>query len=160
VFGDWTYADGEQKAAVLLARHPETNVMWAANDTMAMGALRAVKEKGASVLVGGMGGWPDALASIAGGGLAATAAGNFMIGAWSMVLLYDYHRGRDFAAHGGVNQTFNYVIVNRSNVARYDQLLMRRLNALDVSRYSKVLNPRPGPYRFSLADLVNGAKVR
>jgi len=28
VFGDWTFADGLQKAAILLARHPQANVVW------------------------------------------------------------------------------------------------------------------------------------
>jgi ABC-type sugar transport system substrate-binding protein len=159
VFGDWTYADGAQKAAILLARYPDTNVIWAANDAMAMGALRAVKNRGASVLVGGMGGWPDALASVADGGLAATAAGNFLIGAWAIVLLHDYHHGQDFAAHGGVAQTFDYFIVHRANLARYQEVVMKRLDALDVTRYSKVLHPSPGAYNFSLKDRVDDPKA-
>lgn len=61
VYGDWTYADGGQKAAFLLARYPDTNIIWSANDSMAMGALRAVQARGARVHVGGGGGWPDAL---------------------------------------------------------------------------------------------------
>jgi len=156
MFGDWTYNDAEQKASVLLERYPDTNIIWAANDAMALGALRAVKAKGAPVLVGGMGGWPNALVSVREGGLTATAAGGSLIGALATVLLHDYHRGRDFAGHGGLNQSFDQVIVHRQNLDRFDQVVMKGLNTLDVTRYSKFLNPAPGPYRFSLADLVNG----
>jgi len=160
VYGDWTRADGEQKASVLLARYPDANIIWAANDSMAMGALHAVQARGAPVLVGGGGGWSEALKSIAEGGLTATVAGNFTVGAWAMVLLYDYHHGRDFAPHSGVNLTFEQVVVHRDNVDRYQRVILNGLDSLDVGRYSKVLQPRSGPYRFNLADLVEGAKAR
>jgi ABC-type sugar transport system substrate-binding protein len=155
VFGDWSYADGEQKATVLLARYPDTNIVWAANDSMALGALRAVKARGLSVLVGGMGGWPDALSSVAEGGLAATAAGNFVVGPFAIILLYDYHHGSDFAMHGGVAQQIQYLIVSPDNVARYESVLMKRIDFVDFSQYSKALHPRPGPYDFNLKDLVD-----
>jgi len=59
-FGDWSYADGERKAAVPLSRHPDTNIIWGANGSMALGALRAVRARQARVLVGGIGGFWDA----------------------------------------------------------------------------------------------------
>jgi ABC-type sugar transport system substrate-binding protein len=153
VFGDWSYADGEEKATLLLARYPDTNIIWTASDSLALGALRAVKVRGGSVLVGGMGGWPIALSSVAEGGLTATAAGAFLIGAWAIVMLYDYHNGLDFAAYGGASQKFDYFIVSRENVAQYDDVVMQRRDMLDFRSYSKVLNPQPGPYDFSLKAL-------
>jgi ABC-type sugar transport system substrate-binding protein len=159
-FGDWSYADGEQKAKVLLSRYPDTNIIWAANDSMALGALRAVRARGAPVLVGGMGGWGDALVSVAEGGLAATAAGDYLIGAWAMVLLRDYHLGRDFAEYGGVNQKLDYLyIVNRANVDRFGEVIFKRGDALDFGVYSKLGSPRPGPYEFSLEHLLRNPEV-
>ncbi|HEU0201804.1 MAG TPA: ABC transporter substrate-binding protein [Burkholderiaceae bacterium] len=157
-FGDWSYADGEQKARVLMARYPNANIIWAANDSMALGALRAVKTRADSIRVGGMGGWPDALESIAAGGLAATAAGHYLIGAWAMVLLYDYHHGRDFAGNGGATQKLDYLfVVNRDRVARYNRLVFEQADALDFKAYSKVLRPRSGRYDFRLEPLLRGA---
>lgn len=157
-FSDWSSADAEAKAGVLLSRYPQANLIWAANDSMALGALRAVKARGANVLVGGTGGWPDALASLAEGGLAATIGSHFFIGAWAMVLLHDYHHGLDFAARGGVTQKLDYMlVVNRDNAARFDQAVYRRSGALDFSTYSKVLHPHAGPYDFTLAPLVRAA---
>jgi ABC-type sugar transport system substrate-binding protein len=153
VFADWTYADGLNKATLLLARYPNTNVIWTASDSLALGALHAVKTRGASALVGGMGGWPIALSSVANGGLTATAAGAFLIGGWSIVMLHDYHNGQDFAVHGGASQKFDYFIVSKENVARYDEAVMRRRDTLDFRSYSKALNRRPGPYDFSLKVL-------
>jgi hypothetical protein len=153
-FGDWGDADAESKAHVLLARYPQANVLWAANDTMALGALRAVEARSAHVLVGGTGAWPDALASMARGGLAASVGSHFFIGAWAMVLLHDYHRGFDFATEGGPLQKLDYMqVVNRDNAADYDRAVYRR-ESLDFRGYSKVLHPRPGRYDFRLGPLV------
>ncbi len=154
VFGDWTYAEGVNKATLLLARYPNTNIIWTASDSLALGALRAVKTRGASALVGGMGGWPIALSSVAEGGLTATASGAFLIGAWAIVMLYDYHNGQDFAAYGGASQKFDYFIVSSENVAQWDEVVMQRRGMRDLRSYSKVLNPRPGPYNFSLKALL------
>ncbi len=154
-FGDWSYADGEEKARVLLARYPEANCLWATNDSMAMGALRAVEARGAKVLVGGIGGWGDALVAVAEGRLAADTAGDYLIGAWAMVMLHDYHHGEDFAGHGGLNQSFDYLyVVNRETVGRYEEAVFKRGDALDFGVYSKLADRQPGPYRFSLERLV------
>ncbi|HEY9063973.1 MAG TPA: ABC transporter substrate-binding protein [Burkholderiaceae bacterium] len=152
---DWSGVDAESKAKVLLSRYPQANIVWAANDTMALGALRAVKATGGRLLVGGAGAWPDAIASIREGGLAATIGSHFFIGAWAMVLLHDYHHGQDFAAHGGPNLKLDYLyVVNRDNAAHYDQAVYKRDGALDFGIYSKVLHPRPGRYDFNLTPLL------
>jgi ABC-type sugar transport system substrate-binding protein len=155
VHSDWSYADGEQKANLLLARYPQANILWAANDSMALGALRAVAARRAAVRVGGMGGWQDALDSIAARGLAATAAGHYLIGAWAMVLLHDYHHGHDFAQHGGPTQVLDYLyVVTRQRVARYRQALFAPGAALDVRAYSRALHPGAGGYDFNLDRLI------
>jgi len=154
-FSDWGDADAESKADILLSRYPQANIIWAANDTMALGALRAVKARSAPVLVGGTGGWPNALTSLAEGGLAASLGSHFFIGAWAMVLLHDYHHGVDFAAHGGTTQKLDYMhVINRDNASRYDQAVYKRDGVLDFSVYSKALHPKLGPYDFNLAPLM------
>jgi len=154
-FGDWSDADGESKANVLLSRYPQANIIWGGNDSMALGALRAVKTRGARVLVGGTGAWPNALTSLTEGGLAASMGSHFFIGAWAMVLLHDYHHGVDFAEHGGTVQKLDYLhVVNRDNALQYDQAVYRRDGELDFSAYSKILHPRAGRYDFNLAPFV------
>lgn len=161
VHGDWSYADGEQKTRVLLQRYPELNVVWASNDSMALGAVRAAAAAGRRVLIGGMGGWGDALTSIAEGGLAATAAGDYLIGAWTAVLLHDYHHGHDFALNGGVRQTLDYLyVVQRGNVARYEQAVFKGVDRLNFAGYSKQRQGRRGPYAFSLEQLMAQSTAR
>ena len=156
-FSDWSDTDAESKASILLARYPQTNILWAANDSMALGALRAVKARGARVLVGGSGAWPSALASMGEGGMAASVGSHFFIGAWAMVLLHDYHHGQDFAAQGGAAQKLDYMyVVNRDSASRYDHAIYKRDRPLDFSVYSKVLHPKAGRYDFNLAPIVRG----
>ncbi|MBP0633567.1 MULTISPECIES: ABC transporter substrate-binding protein [unclassified Cupriavidus] len=155
VFSDWSRADSHQKARVLLARYPEANVMWAANDTMALGALDAVKLNNAHVLVGGMGALKEALESVIDGGLAGIVAGDYFVGAWAMVLLYDYHWGKDFAKHGGPRLKLDYLgIIERTNARRFADVVFRRIEAFDVRPYSKHLNQREGSYDFDLKHLL------
>jgi hypothetical protein len=156
VFGDWSYADSAQKARVLLARYPEANVIWTANDAMALGALSAVTERHAHVLVGGMGALQEALLSVTSGGLAAMVAGDYFMGAWAMVLLYDYHHGKDFAASGGVRLKLDYLsVIHRENAAQYYDAVFAHGQSLNFGVYSKCLYPRAGPYDFGLQRLLS-----
>ncbi|WP_120295950.1 ABC transporter substrate-binding protein [Paraburkholderia sp. BL23I1N1] len=158
VFSDWSFADSDQKARVLLARYPDANVIWAANDAMALGALDAVEARNARVLVGGMGALQEALARVADGGLAAMMAGDYFIGAWAMVLLHDHNQGKDFAANGGLRQKLDFLsVIHRENAARYADVVLRSGAILDFGLYSKTRSPRPGPYDFNLQYLLNTA---
>lgn len=157
--GDWSSDDAESKARVLVARFPEANIIWAANDTMALGALRAVTSSKPPLLVGGMGGSPDAVQSIANGGLAATAAGHYLIGAWTMVLLHDYANGTDFAAYQSTQMKIDHLyVLNRQNAAAYQNAIFANPESHDFRLFSKSARPRPGPYEFSLERLVRGAR--
>lgn len=157
-FSDWSAADAESKAAILLARHPQANVIWAANDSMALGAQRAVKASGARVLVGGTGAWPEALASMSEGGLAASVGSHFFVGAWVMVLLHDFHHGLDFVASMGAPRLKldHMQVVNRASAPHFDRAVYKRNKPLDFGVYSKVRNPRSGRYEFNLAPLLRG----
>jgi hypothetical protein len=80
---------------------------------------------------------------------------HFFIGAWAMVLLYDYHQGLDFAAHGGPALKLDYMqVVNRETAAHFDNAVYKRDGGLDFSIYSKVRHPGPGRYDFNLAPLL------
>lgn len=156
VFSDWSYGDSDQKARVLLARYPQANVIWAANDSMTLGALSGVKARNAHILVGGMGALPEALARVADDGLAAMVAGDYFIGAWAMVLLHDYHHGMDFAAYGGACQKLDYLsVIHRDNVARYNEVVFSGEHTLDFGLYSKYMHPSLGPYDFGLKHILN-----
>ena len=155
-FGNWGADDAESKADVLLARYPQANIIWAANFSMALGALRSVQATGSQVLVGSTAVAPYSMLSLAEEGMAVSLGSHFFIGAWAMVLLYDCHYGLDFKARGGARQSLDYLsIINSDNASRYYQIVYEETDTLDFSLFSKHLHPSPGSYNFSLAPLMN-----
>ena len=158
VFGDWSEADGHEKALVLLSRYPDANIVWAANDSMTLGALAAVRERHANVIVGGLGALPEAVETVMRGELAAIVAGDQFIGACAMVVLYDYHQGVDFADAGGPRLKLDYLkVLYGENATRYDEITYRRGTAPDFSVFSRYRQRQAGPYRFDLQPLLDRA---
>lgn len=74
--GDWDRAKALDVATNVLQRNPDLKAFYAANDTMALGALQAVKNanKLGQIVVIGTDGVPEAIASVQAGELTATAA--------------------------------------------------------------------------------------
>ncbi len=153
-------ADIERRVQVLLARYPQVNIIWAINDAVALTALKALRTSGARVLVGGVGGWPEARASIAQGDLTATIDGHYLIGAIAMLALHDHHRGWDFAAHGGPQQRLDILqVVDSEHAATAVRTLYQDADQLDFRPASRVLFPRPGPLDFRVETLLHGRKA-
>ena len=104
----------------LLERHPETNVIWAASDNMAAGAVEAIRESGrkpgVDVLVGGIDWSPFVREMIEDGEVAVSLGGHFLDGAWSIVMLFDHHRGEEFEV--GISQS-KYEVLTKENRSRY-----------------------------------------
>lgn len=161
VYGKWSYDDGKSKALALLNRYPDINIIWTANDSMAMGAFDAIKEqkKEDDIMVGGLGGFPYALKSIKEGGLNLTVAGHPMIGAWALILLFDYHHGYDFISDVGLNYRVNHltVIDTKEKADQYSSLVLTNPNQIDFRFFSKVYNKNQINYDFSYENIVNAA---
>jgi ribose transport system substrate-binding protein len=73
-WGNWTNNGGLKAMEDILVAHPEVNLLFAENDAMAMGALKAIKEAGLAgkVLVAGVDGQKEAYQLIQSGDLGAT----------------------------------------------------------------------------------------
>ncbi len=159
VYGDWSYADGRDKALVLLARYPQANILWAANDSMTLGALSAVRERHSSAIVGGFGALPEAVESVMRGDLAAIVAGDQFIGACAMVLIHDYHHGADFALAGGARQRLDYLkVLHDKEAARYNEIVFERHETPDFSAFSRIARLQHGSsraYDFNLQSMLN-----
>jgi ABC-type sugar transport system substrate-binding protein len=169
VEGDWTLEKAERKTSLLLRRYPDTAVIWAASDALALGAIAALhpldREPGTDVLVGGINWAPRALEAVRHGELVATVGGHFLEGAWALVLLYDHHHGLDFARER-VDWRSEMLTITRQNLARCLVFLgdSQRWEEIDFRAFSKAENPDLKRYDFSfealLAQLADGAAQR
>lgn len=150
--GNWTREDSREKAQWLLARYPDANVFWVANDTMALGVQDAVVQAGRQdrMVVGGIGGFVTALDAVERGELTATVGGTGFIGAWTMVLIHDYEKGRDFAALGGPRLLAGTVAVagDVASAARLKRVI-ENPRRIDFRRFSRAENSALKHYDFS-----------
>lgn len=87
---DWDRTKAYDLATNYISKYPNLKGIYCCNDTMAMGALEAVKNAGKDILVVGTDGNDDAIASVKAGELAATVAQDpSKIGARGMQMLIE-----------------------------------------------------------------------
>lgn len=143
----------------MLNENPETTVVWAASDSMALGAVQAIKslgkKPGVDIFVGGVDWSDEGIEAVASGELSASVGGHFMEGAWSLILVNDYHYGIDFAGDPGVKSMTSMHSVTSDTVNDF----MEKLNnpdwsRVDFKRFSKKYNPDLKKYDFSLQALL------
>lgn len=87
---DWDRTKAYDVATNYITKHPDLKAIYCCNDTMAMGALEAVKAAGADIMVYGTDGNDDAVAAVQAGELAGTVAQDPAgIGARALEMLVD-----------------------------------------------------------------------
>lgn len=159
VHADWRRDIGQLKATQLLARYPEVSLIWCGNDLIAFGAIEAVQARqqrpGTDVLVSGVNTSEEAMKRLIAGELTALAGGHFMAGAWSLVMLYDYHHGVDFADSEGLElQRPMFSLFTPALAQRYLERFAEPVPHINFSRYSKHRNPELDRYRFDFGQLL------
>lgn len=160
VFAAWTHEKAAEQSAWLFQRYPGSRLVWAGNDLMAFGAMQSWEKRGGKP---GVDAWfsavntsREALEAVKSGRLTALAGGHFIAGAWALVMLYDYHHGRDFATEEGLELDQSMFVLFTPNLAdryleRYGDMHFERV---DFRRFSKVLNPKLKRYDFSFRQLL------
>src|SRR5215468_4029366 len=158
VYAGWTRENAAGQANTLYRLYPHAKLVWAGNDLMAFGAMAAWEKRGGKPGVdawfSGINTSTEALEAIKSGRLTALAGGHFITGAWALVMLYDYHHGRDFADEGLELQRSMFAEFTPQLAQRYIERFSNGFDAVDFGRYSKVKNPRLKRYDFDFAQLL------
>ena len=155
--------DWSEKSALISMREfvqegPRIDALWAANDPMALGAITALRESeykpGVDVVVGGLN-WSQAgVERVLKGEMVLTHGGHFLVGAWTMVILRDYHDGRDFAEED-VHLQFPMGAIDPPVARRFPEIGKVDWRRVDFTRFSKIRNPAVTRYNFT-PDAVLG----
>jgi ABC-type sugar transport system substrate-binding protein len=164
VSASWLRDQAWRKTTLLLRRYLEVQVIWAANDDMGLGALRALEESGLrpgeDVLVGGIDWTPESLQALREGALVTSIGGHFLEGAWALVLLHDYHHAMDFASER-LDWQSQMIPLTRADVGEFLYLFREPdWETLDFRAFSKVANPGLQRYDFSIQALFAQRRVR
>lgn len=156
--GNWRREDAAEQVAQMLKKHPEVQLIWAGNERMAFGAIDALRaagrQPGKDVLVSAIHSSREAVQALQDGTISTLAGGNFMAGAWALVMLHDHHKGRDFVDEGLELVQPMFMLFDRADAAVFLSRFGSGVAALDFAAYSKQLNPRVKRYNFSLAPLL------
>ncbi len=107
---------------------------------------------GKDIFIGGCGWYVPAIEMVREGTLTVTVGGHFMEAGWVMVLLHDYHHGKDFMSD--TVETAMYPI-DKSNVEKYMKIFGKQeWNKIDFRKFSKVRNKSLDKYDFSLQTVL------
>ncbi len=155
----WDEGRARKQSIGLLRRYPRTRLIWAANDPMALGALRSARalglSPGADVLVGGLNWSSAALEKVYDGSMAVTVGGHFLSGAWALVMLRDYFDGRDFVATG-LHVKFAMSPITSDNIDAYLRVFgdqnWGRIN------FKEFLDHSASGYNFDLTRVLKSAQ--
>ncbi|KRP58576.1 ABC transporter substrate-binding protein [Pseudomonas trivialis] len=155
VYGEWSRQRAFEQATQLFKRNPQTVLVWAANDEMALGAMQAVqtggRAPGKDVLFSAVNSSPEILQARLDGRLTTLVAGHFTLGGWAMVLINDHAKGVDLDAHGGRDRQAALFQLIDASQARH---LLGPPMAVDFHALSAVGKPASYRYPFSLQLLL------
>ncbi|MCL9782622.1 ABC transporter substrate-binding protein [Vibrio sp. S4M6] len=156
---NWDLNQAKDKTVWMVSRYPNTNVLWAANDEMAIGAvqgLESIKRKpGIDIVIGGIDWSAQGLAALKEDKLSCNLGGHFMEGGWALTLVYDYLSGIDFATER-VSFLSRMSVLHSNNMALYLPLLSNNdWSLVNFRSLSKKLNPKRSKYNFKLESSLS-----
>lgn len=156
--GDWSEKTAINKAALMFRRYGDSRIgaIWGVNDATIFGVMKSAKAigilPGRDTLFGSCGWHTDAIKMVQTGALTTSVGGHYMDGAWSLVMLYDYHHGVDFIDDPVRSAMYS---VDASNVDRFLATFGQEdWSRIDFTSFSKVGNPDLSHYDFSLETVI------
>lgn len=161
VYAEWDLDTSYSMTTGLLKRYPQANLIWAANDPMAIGAIRASeglgRNIGRDIFVSGLNWSSDSLELIKKGNMISSVGGHFTVGGFALVVLYDYHNGFDFGAERNnyslLIDTFD--IIDKTNISQYEQFLKKDYwNKINFKNFSLKENKSLKKHNFDLKQLL------
>ncbi|MGB0553280.1 MAG: ABC transporter substrate-binding protein [Alphaproteobacteria bacterium] len=162
VYSEWRQDKAEAQIYGLLRRWPATQLIWAANDPMALGALAAAERRnyrpGENIHIGGLNWSKEALKKIKTGKLSVSVGGHFMLGGWALVMIHDLHNGQDFVDLGH-EITIPMSIITHKNVSSYlEKFGDENWGKINFQKFSRKNKKIKSKYNFSISNLLSTIK--
>ena len=156
----WNRQRAYEQAQILLPRYPDVSLIWAANDEMAFGVMRAAQELGKTpgqdLWFSALNNSPEVLQARIDQRVSVLVGGHFTAGGWALVLLHDYHAGLDFAERGGKDRHDPlFMRLDKPQAKRLLTRIQGKGYQLDFQRFSAVNRPQMRDYAFSLQPLLD-----
>lgn len=159
--GFWKEDVAYEKVHRTLQAYPDTKVIWTANDTMPVGARKAVNDlKYTDVIIGGTGTTPPGAMDLLKKQVQVSVGGHFIMGGLILVLLRDYFSGYDFARESTIMRLGLYTFTPE-NVGAYAQALKdNEWDKINFNVFSKAANPNLLKYNFGFQPILEQLKTQ
>lgn len=162
VYGDWQQEHARYQTPILLNRYPDIRLIWTGSDLMAFGASDGLRSSGRvpgeDVLLSTINMTERATRALLNGELQTVVGGHHLAAAWSLVLLYDYDQGIDFAETEGLEMEKSmFTLFNQPMAKTYLRYLAAGRPQVDYCFFSKACNPSRTAYDFTIAAWLNAA---
>jgi ABC-type sugar transport system substrate-binding protein len=156
---NWNGETAYQRTKEFLDR-TRIDVVWGANDDIALGATRAAMElglkPGKDIVFAGLNWSKAGMEAVRRGELTMTHGGHFFAGAWVMVMLYDFHFRTDQDVTGN-DVVFEMSAITSGNVNVFlDRLGDEDWGKIDFRHFSRVITGRSN-YDFSTQAILDAA---
>ena len=154
---NWSFDEAYRRTADWIAKGGCLDAVWAANDAIALGAVKAIEEAGMvagkDVFVGGLNWSAEGLENVENGKMTMTHGGHFLAGAWIMVVLKDYLEGVE-RLRINPEVSFRMQSITPENIETYKQVLgSRDWDRIDFSQFSLAGKPQQRDYQFGIENL-------
>jgi len=128
----WSTEIAAKKFDLLTARHGESDVVWVANNDMALAVLEKARSFENLPKIGGFDWVPPAIEALEENGLSAAVGGHEIEIAYALMLLRDYHNGDDYADKTGTTSIESKLITLTPNTKHEYVTFLKQLSKDDV----------------------------
>lgn len=144
-------------------RYPDTQLFWAASDAIALRIIEHQKAlnkvPGKDFYTAGIDWSESGLKSVQKGTMVASIGGHFLMGAWVMVQIYDYHHGRDFSELD-TETVVPMAVADHSNAAHIHQMILTQpWQNIDFKTFSRSQPKSLGHYDFSVERVFGNLPI-
>lgn len=165
LYANWNQKEAEQLTTSYLnwaeRNQVSPSAIWSANDPIAFGARNALLNTqlvpGKDVCMVGLNWSSQGLELVQRGEMLLTDGGHFLAGAWSMVLLHDYHTRLTQGINKPIGSVrFQMQSINNSNINDYlENLGDENWQKIDFARFTRVDHSGYDNYDFSLKNVFS-----
>lgn len=128
----WSTEIAAKKFDLLTARHGESDVVWVANNDMALAVLEKARSFDNFPKIGGFDWVPPAIEALEENGLSAAVGGHEIEIAYALMLLKDYHNGNDYADETRTTSIESKLITLTPNTKHEYVTFLEKLSKGDV----------------------------
>ncbi|GGA63199.1 hypothetical protein GCM10011369_00630 [Neiella marina] len=162
VFAHWSYDKAKKQAKGLLARYPETNIVWAMGEDVAFGIIDAARETGRNVgndlLIGSTVSTAAGLNAIQNGLMVGNIGPDIWEAGWALSLLADHFHGYDFGQQQTVFE-YQLQLVTADNLQDFAHFIDQQFwQRFDFKSLTKRHNTSHQQYQLSAIELLRSER--